>query len=344
MPTPVRVLEEEMRTRFRRRNRMARLRQEGIVLRVYQQGRDPDLVEHRLRAAACPIVFGTGEAIHRGGVFFVEVAERPHRIEPLVLHHVRVRADLLADLGAQALEKPRHVNPLRGTGHLRGTGGEVTGNRDRCRRADPRIDVRPTIPEVFKGDIPAEAESDQRDLVVLPESEHVVEQHLQVAGGAAVVRVRMAVRLAATAAEIPRQDVPAAPLQGVRHPLDVVLGRAALQPVREDGEPGMAPRAPVEVEEITIRCLDPLAPRGEPLDPAEQGRVDRLQVTIAESCRGAVAGWGDDRHRLQRASWNHCQQGLARSGSPRNKIVPRARAKHQPKSSTGDDPKTLSRK
>ena len=75
------------------------------------------------------------------------------------------------------------------------------------------------------------------------------------------------------------------------HAGDVVRARAALQTVQDQQERrsrGRRPRDPVEVDEVTVAGVDPLAPKRQAAAVAEERAPHRLQVTVRAPPGGAV--------------------------------------------------------
>ena len=122
--------------------------------------------------------------------------------------------------------------------------------------------MRRRFAEILERHVAAEAEADQRDPLIARRC--VPDDRRKVARLAAVVKAQQPVWLAAAAAEIPREHVPARRGQHARGAEHVVLSRVALQPVRENCHARSAAALPVEIEEIAVIELQPFALEARP--------------------------------------------------------------------------------
>ena len=154
----------------------------------------------------------------------------------------------------------------------------------------PRRKLCRALAEVFQREISAEAEADEIDGIRRMVCQRVGNDRVQILGRAAVIHPQQAVRLAAAAAEIPRQHVPATADQGGGHALDVAGFHVGFQAVGKDREARAALLRPFQIEEIAVRQFQPLGPVRDARHPPEQGGVDGLHVPAGEPRGRAVAG------------------------------------------------------
>ena len=118
-----------------------------------------------------------------------------------------------------------------------------------------------------------------------------------------MIEARQAVRLAAARPEVEDDRATAGRAGVAEHAGDVVRARAALQTVQDQQERrsrGRRPRDPVEVDEVTVAGVDPLAPKRQAAkmqdllsaldayiaDPAAQrDRLPQLRQRLDEALR-----------------------------------------------------------
>ena len=125
---------------------------------------------------------------------------------------------------------------------------------------EARRECRRTLAEVFQGEISAETEADEIDGPRRVVGERVGDDGMQILGRAAVIHAQQAVRLAAAAAEIPREHVPAPADQGGGHALDVAGFHVGFETVGEDGEARTGVSRPFQIDEIAVRQFQALGP------------------------------------------------------------------------------------
>lgn len=134
--------------------------------------------------------------------------------------------------------------------------GEIDGGGDGDRSKN--VLRGPGFAKVFEDEVAAEAASDQGDGAISGMGNNFA----KVAGGAAVVGAGEAVGPAGAAAVVPGKDIPAGACEcqcGAHH---ARIARATLEPVAQDGQPGMPVLQPIEVEEIPIGKIDAFAAEG----------------------------------------------------------------------------------
>jgi hypothetical protein len=118
----------------------------------------------------------------------------------------------------------------------------------------------------------------------------------RILGGAAVVGTEEAVGFAAAAAVVHARDIPTVRERLTAERRHVARTRRSAEAVQHDDEPLVAAAHPVDVEEVAVGRLDPLAGKREPPYHADLARVDCLGVRIPEEARGVVSRVLDQRH------------------------------------------------
>src|SRR5262249_35874036 len=104
---------------------------EGIVERVDEQGRAPDVGEIRFRARARPVIALVGKAVERRGERAVVLGERVSAQHRRHVDEAGIEAGLRADLGLQRAQEVGRVDDARKSS-IEDTraGGEVVRRRD----------------------------------------------------------------------------------------------------------------------------------------------------------------------------------------------------------------------
>ena len=226
----------------------------------------------------------------------VELGERLHRADGLRVGGAVEPLRLLLGLDRERVDEPLHVEPPVPRLHRPRRRAEVHGHRDPHRADDLWRDLAPGIADVLERDVATQAEADEPDLPVAS-GERPVHDGREVFGRAAVVGTQEAVGLARAAAVVPRHGVPPPRGEGLRHAADVGAVGAALQAVRDEddavGARGRAPAAArgrqhVEVQEVAVGQVEPLAVVVHAVDAAEERRDHRLPVAAGEAARGLV--------------------------------------------------------
>jgi len=152
------------------------------------------------------------------------------------------------------------------------------------------------LPQVFQHHVATQAVSDQPDTFVLPGSQRMLNDPLQVFGLSDMVRTQQAVRFTAAAPKIEAQAIPALIVEIPHHTKNVVPISAALQAVQGNQQAAAAYFRPVQVQKVAVRGVDTLPFVVDAFYLAEKGRVDGVGMGVAEDAGGMVGRIWDDGH------------------------------------------------
>ncbi len=206
--------------------------EEGVVLRVDEQGGDGDGGQERAAATTFPVVLRVPETVEGGGEAAVELGEGPHFFQSGEIEDFGEPAVLFPDLGTQRFHETCHVERIFGLPEAGGGAGEIAGRGEGDGAADLRVEIASALAEVFQREVAAEAETDEIDPLRRMDAEGMADDDVEIFGLAAVVEGGEAVGFIAAAAQAPGEHIPAALHEGARHGLDVIRPSGTLQAVR----------------------------------------------------------------------------------------------------------------
>ncbi len=152
----------------------------------------------------------------------------------------------------------------------------------------PGWNVHTRLAEVFQREVSTQTEPDQIHRLRRMPLQRMADHRVQIFRRATVVHAQQAVRHGTAAAEIPCQDIPAAPHQRRRHALHVAGTRMRFQPVGQDRKPPPPLLRPFKIDEITVGQFKALGPHRHPRHSPTQRRHDRLQVPTRKPPRHVV--------------------------------------------------------
>ena len=251
---------------------------EGVVLRMEKKRGNPDTVEEPFAATGGVVLFRVLEAVDRRGE---KVVERAQRSGPVHAGHVQPRGQsgfLGPDL---PLEGPEEVAGV-GTTHGRplqqvAPGGQVVRHRHGHRRVQEAPATVLALAHELQEDVAAQGEPHGTNAPAGLGLPKALQDVGRVRGGAGMIEAVQAVRLAAATAEVQGHRPDAPELQLPAHVADVTPRGRALQAVHDqrDGRVGARVGPPIQVEEVPVGGLPPLAAEGRlarrPEEPGDQG-------------------------------------------------------------------------
>lgn len=207
----------------------------GIVERADEESGDADIAEIGLAAGFFPIVAGVVEAIQRCGETVIEFGEGLDGVDVIQIKGARELLIFDEDLFFEPGHEATHVDPILPFSQLERAGSEVTRGGECHGGFDLGGSTFSQFAEVLENDVPAEAESDERDVSVVAR-EGVINDVAQVFADSAVIGAEEAVRFATASTAVPGEGVPTSFLKSPCHALDVFRLRFTFEPVPDDGE------------------------------------------------------------------------------------------------------------
>ena len=141
--------------------RVARGRQEGVVLRVHQQRGNADAAEVAPRAGVVVVSIGRIEAVHRRRVLVVELRKVAQRFQPCQVNLLRHQRRFVADFLAQRLQKAAHVQPVLRPANVLGAGLQIGRHREYGRPLHLGWHAGRVFAQVFQRHIAASREAQQ---------------------------------------------------------------------------------------------------------------------------------------------------------------------------------------
>jgi hypothetical protein len=284
--------------------------QKGVIVRMDQQGLGRDRMEKRRRTRTCVVVVRVAESVERRGRGVIELPKRAGGEGP---PRVNAGAQLrlsCTHLGPKRPEQPVYIEPRHTVLRELGTRGQVVGHRDGDRGIDgpslPFPPSLPLLPEVLEQHVAAHREPhrpDSRSRVLAAQQGQDVSQVLGFAG---VVQPPASVQLAAARSEIEAHGSEAMPakltvgLQGVARP------GGPFEPVQDDHHRPRRigagrRRRPVEIEEVAVGQVDPLARQADSATRARPPGAHGLAVRAGQPPGGRERVGG---RRAAGRAWN----------------------------------------
>ncbi len=285
MSSPGKNLKRDKIIVFQKSDREAGVGEEGIIQRIDDQRRDFNIGDKPDRATLLVIIARIAEAVKRCCIAVVEFCQCSNVAQAGSIEIIPLTC-LDQNLLFEALQKSLGVDPVPWEGDLLATGFQIHRHGKDDSTGDRTTGT--LLAEIFECDVSAEAESHEKDPLVLFIFRCMPDYRVQVIRCAAVIEPQLSIHLFAATAEVPGDHIVALVEQCPGHAFDVGTLAVAFEPVRDYDQAVRVLCKPVEVEKIVVRrsyTLPRVVRQG--YSSEERGK-DRFQVGVKEKERREV--------------------------------------------------------